>query len=246
MAKLSISEAARRAGVQRSTIYRKAKKGRVSLERGSDGRQQIDESELLRCWPDASRTPQAAPSVQKRNMQQSGTVAEINNLKRELEVLQQQRYRDDTTLDDLRTERDRLLGIIESTTRQLEGMRAKPGFFRRVFGGKASAAALVIAVLLIGGTAWAAQYTIRGAGTKSCGSWTAAKEKDGWARVSYHAWVQGYLTAYSLWVEKGSGPVSAETDNDGALAWVDKYCQANPLNDVADAAQIVITAIKAK
>ena len=82
-------------------------------------------------------------------------------------------------------------------------------------------AALMVAALLIGsGTAWA-DYTMFGYGTKSCGSWTAEKEKDGVDRMLFHSWVDGYVTAYSRWVEAGSGPVQ-ESDMEGAWAWIDE------------------------
>ena len=55
----------------------------------------------------------------------------------------------------------------------------------------------------------------------------------------------GYLTAYSQWVERGSGPVS-KAESAGAWAWIDNYCQDNPLDNVAKAATLLIRAIKAK
>ena len=59
------------------------------------------------------------------------------------------------------------------------------------------------------------------------------------------SWVSGYLTAYSLWVEEGSGPVN-KSQLAGAWAWMDNYCQENPLKHVGEAAEQLIYAIKAK
>ena len=56
----------------------------------------------------------------------------------------------------------------------------------------------------------------------------------------------GYLTAYSRWVERGQGPVSDEPDAAGAWGWIDNYCQKTPLDNVAEAAEQLIFAIKAK
>jgi len=248
MAQITVADAARRAGVQRSTIYRKAKKGGISLERGSDGSQRIDTAELYRVYPNASREPQPASAERQRSMQrihQGGSGAEINQLRRELETSKQRAHDLEGDKTDLRTERDRLISIVESQTRQLEDFRGRPGFFRRVFGGS-SAAALMIAVLLIGGTAWAQyEYKTFGLGIQSCGAWTAAKEEDSAARSRFHNWTNGYLTAVSRWVEYGSGPVN-ETQIEGAWAWIDNYCQKTPLNVVAEAAEALTFAIKAK
>ncbi len=136
-------------------------------------------------------------------------------------------------LDDMKDMKARLTKLESRDTR---------GLLSKLFG--KGTVALLLAVFLIGGTAQAFEYQIFGLGTQSCGSWTAAKEEDGWMRIAYHAWVAGYLTAYSAWEEKGSGPVSDENTVEGALAWVDNYCQVSPLRSVADAAQIVIHAIK--
>ncbi len=110
--------------------------------------------------------------------------------------------------------------------------------------GKGSVAALLLAVFLIGGTAWA-QYTAFGGGSESCGLWTEQKNADNITRLQFTQWLGGYLTAYSQWVEVGSGPVS-DGSHAGPAAWLDNYCQENPLERVADAAVQMIYAIKAK
>jgi hypothetical protein len=130
---------------------------------------------------------------------------------------------------------------------------APAGLLGRMFR-KGSVAAVLLAVFLISGTAWALQpgeYAVFSVTGKSCGHWTAAKEEFSretpdlrWA-IAYSAWVGGYLTAYSLWVEKGSGPVTG-VDHAGAIAWLDNYCQENPLKAVSLAAELLIYAIKAK
>ena len=116
-------------------------------------------------------------------------------------------------------------------------------------------AALLIAVFLISGTAWA-QYTPFGVGLASCEFWTE-KKNEGPAegledmlsrlagRTQMEQWVYGYLTAYSQWVEVGLGPVS-DSEYVGAIAWIDNYCQENPLRLLPYAAAQLIYAIKAK
>ena len=120
--------------------------------------------------------------------------------------------------------------------------RATRSLLGKLFG-KSTMVALLLAVFLISGTAWA-QYTAFGGGRESCGRWTEQKNAARDARVQFEQWLGGYLTAYSFWVEKGSGPVS-NGDHVGALAWLDNYCQENPLKNTATAAEQLIYAIKA-
>lgn len=120
--KLSISEAARRAGVNRTTLHRQIEKGRISKETGDDGKPVIDLSELARVYP-AVVSPQGAQHGVQQQSEQVGTDALLreNNLLRE-------------TVDDLRKERDRLLGVVEQQTRILTDQRPGSGFWGRMFG----------------------------------------------------------------------------------------------------------------
>ena len=125
---------------------------------------------------------------------------------------------------------------------RLIDLEVRPSF-RRLFG-KGTVAALVIAVLLIGGgTAWG--YQAFGVGLESCGAWTTAKEEKSSKQPNYYNWIGGYLTAYNRWVESESGPVS-KTKMRGVAAWIDNYCRDNPLEVVATAAERLIYAIEAK
>ncbi len=62
--KLTQTEAARAAGVSRTSIWRAIKQGQLSTERADDGSMRIDASELLRLYPDADfeRAHERAPS----------------------------------------------------------------------------------------------------------------------------------------------------------------------------------------
>jgi hypothetical protein len=51
---LTIAEAARRAGVDVSTLHRQIKKGVLSASKGPDGKRGIDPSELVRVYPDTA------------------------------------------------------------------------------------------------------------------------------------------------------------------------------------------------
>lgn len=121
--KLSISEAARRAGINRTTLHRRIGKGDISKEIGDDGKPVIDLSELARLYPAAVKGPEQAQHGAQHQSEQfeAGGLLRENNLLRE-------------TVDDLRKERDRLLGVVEQQTRILTDQRPGSGFWGRIFG----------------------------------------------------------------------------------------------------------------
>lgn len=88
--KLSISEAARRAGIQRQTLYRKIKAGAISTVQGDDGQQLIDLSELARIFPSAVATagqPVTGPDSPADSLLQ----AEIRHLRERLDAAERDR-----------------------------------------------------------------------------------------------------------------------------------------------------------
>lgn len=119
--KLSISEAARRAGVNRTTLHRRIEKGDISKEIGSDGKPVIDLSELARLYPSVVK-PEQAQQEKQHPVEQIATDALLreNNLLRE-------------TVDDLRKERDRLIGVVETQTRLISDQRPQRGGFLGLF-----------------------------------------------------------------------------------------------------------------
>lgn len=73
---LSVSEAARRVGVSRPTLYKMRDKGKISMTIGSDGKPGIDPSELYRVFPNTvsklskvtkDDMPETAPSTEKEH-----------------------------------------------------------------------------------------------------------------------------------------------------------------------------------
>ena len=88
--RLSISEAARRAGIQRQTLYRRIKSGAISTVQGEDGQPQIDLSELARVFPAVIATatqPVTAPDNQADSLLQQ----EIRHLRERLDVAERDR-----------------------------------------------------------------------------------------------------------------------------------------------------------
>ncbi|USU21332.1 hypothetical protein [Paraburkholderia fungorum] len=72
--------------------------------------------------------------------------------------------------------------------------------------------------------------TVRGA--PSCGTWVKDRLSDDWPQLTDKEWLIGYLSGVAI---TGRKDFLKGTDNDSLSLWVDNYCHANPLNDVADA-----------
>lgn len=88
--RLSISEAARRAGIQRQTLYRKIKAGAISTVQDGDGQPQIDLSELARVFPAAIAAP-ASSVTAPDNQADSLLQQEIRHLRERLDVAERDR-----------------------------------------------------------------------------------------------------------------------------------------------------------
>ena len=133
MALLSISEAARRAGVDRSTIQRAIKAGRVSATRDSQGRRCVDAAELGRVYgavpQHAAGTPEAPQQADMVEVLQD-QVEELRQDKvRLLALLEREQGRADTLTDQVEALRDQV--------RLLEGPRGEPerrSWWRRLVG----------------------------------------------------------------------------------------------------------------
>ncbi|MFA7280909.1 MAG: hypothetical protein WC100_12505 [Sterolibacterium sp.] len=70
-------------------------------------------------------------------------------------------------------------------------------------------------------------------GSPSCGEWVAHREKSDTLALGNAYWLQGFMAGLSA----GSGKdFLAGTDSSAFNGWMDKYCQANPLRDLASGA----------
>jgi len=86
MALVNISEAARLAGKNRTTIYKYINNGKLSIIVDGDNNKKIDISELLRVFPNI-KINGSQQHVNVENKQ--STTDKINNLKTEIKYLQQ-------------------------------------------------------------------------------------------------------------------------------------------------------------
>ena len=83
------------------------------------------------------------------------------------------------------------------------------------------------------------KYTIYGGGSVGCSQWTRSRKiKDSLSERDQH-WVAGYVTAYNRWVSKERSIFPEQIPNK-LYEMIDRYCEENPLQSVAGAAESVI------
>jgi len=111
--KVSISEAARRAGVRRSTIYRKLDAGKLSKETGEDGQPLIDLSELARIYPRAVTARPDTHATPENKAETAALQREIALLRELVDGLKQDKERLTDALDREQEERRRVQALYE-------------------------------------------------------------------------------------------------------------------------------------
>jgi hypothetical protein len=132
MVTLTQAQAARAAGVSRTSIWRAMKDGRISASRADDGSMQVDASELLRVYPKAdlehavTRSRTAARNSEHRSGdgESSGEISALKSLVDELRAdksrLQTQL---DATLTTTAEERMKFLEMLATKDRLLTDQR---------------------------------------------------------------------------------------------------------------------------
>ena len=92
--------------------------------------------------------------------------------------------------------------------------------------------ALVLATLIPGvSTSAPRTFEILGAGASSCGTWTQDRHDNQWGEDL--EWVLGFMSAYNDYAS-ADHQMTKGTDSAGVAAWMDNYCQAHPLDTIAD------------
>jgi hypothetical protein len=102
---------------------------------------------------------------------------------------------------------------------------------------------LVLAILGAATAAKAGSPMIIGAGTLSCGQWLTDRQGLHSAQ-DIEAWITGYLSGFGVYVLHGD--ITRGSDNGPLFGWIDDYCHAHPLDDVAVATDHLIDALKAR
>ncbi len=103
-----------------------------------------------------------------------------------------------------------------------------------------------IAGLVVGGVLGGActvldalgSYTVYGVGSQTCGAWVQDinKRPDNYI---FHAWVAGFVSGVG-----SMGESLKETQAAAMELFVTNYCNAHPLDDVADASAALVMALK--
>lgn len=149
MAKLNMSEAARAAGITRATLYRHIDKGKLSKEEDSDGNPVIDMSEMLRVYPKLNtnyKRDTANDSASKpvfysgQNTGGTGLLQlRLEQAERERDTERERREQAEVRERETKEEVQRLIGVIETQSRQLVAPREEamtPPLARRRFWGR--------------------------------------------------------------------------------------------------------------
>jgi hypothetical protein len=112
---LSISDAAKKAGIARSTLYKMRDSGKISLSKDSDGVLGIELSELCRVFPDSLKT-KAEPKETAGD--RNSKALEIENMYLKEKV---KRLEDDLTEEKMRSQErvDTLLSVTREQSKQL-------------------------------------------------------------------------------------------------------------------------------
>jgi len=86
--------------------------------------------------------------------------------------------------------------------------------------------------------------TVRG--LPSCGTWVkdrTERDKDLFSSAMDETWVLGYLSGLNLYEPRDLlHPIDANSIN----LWMDNFCNSNPLKDVADGAEALISELRKK
>jgi predicted site-specific integrase-resolvase len=107
--KLYVAQIPKHFKVSRGTLYRDIRKGRISAETNDKGRTLVDLSELERVYQPRQKgdVSQAASPAHYESVHGNST------LRREVELLRERLAENAIVIDDLRSERDRLISLIE-------------------------------------------------------------------------------------------------------------------------------------
>lgn len=128
---LSLRNAAKEAGVSKSTILRAIQSGRLSAARLDDGGYDIDPAELFRVY-EPGKAERSAPEDKGQDAP-AGPDPQLALLQEQLNGLREILRRADDTAAELREDRDKWRSMAESQQRLLTDNRPK-GWWQRLTG----------------------------------------------------------------------------------------------------------------
>jgi hypothetical protein len=100
------------------------------------------------------------------------------------------------------------------------------------------AAALAVVLMTASVGAKARDVAIIGAGSDSCGTWTAQRQNT--QGPSNRQWILGFISGAAFYGEGNIDPLN-ERDAQAVWAWVDNWCQNNPLEPMVMAGKGIVT-----
>jgi hypothetical protein len=97
-------------------------------------------------------------------------------------------------------------------------------------------AAVAVVVLMTGS---GKAYQIVGPGVSSCATWTADRRSDSDMADLDLSWILGFLSGVGYVAAPDQDPLHG-LDRAAVPAWVDRYCEAHPLDAIATAAEVFV------
>ena len=150
MAKLNLTEAAKAAGIGRTTLYNHIKQGKISCEVNEKDKKVIDVTELIRVYGELQKPETLPEHSDERQSEHGGTVETP-----EIVQVMQDRVRDlEERVEELKQDKRDLLTILKQQTlllpagtdeksagedtekRNTKKNSRKKGFWGKLFGGK--------------------------------------------------------------------------------------------------------------
>jgi hypothetical protein len=99
---------------------------------------------------------------------------------------------------------------------------------------------VTLAIALPEGSVGQQIYAGIGAGTSTCGSWSANRRSKSQLWYSQGNWVLGFLSGVGfIGIQNGYNPLHG-LDAGAVSSWLDNYCQAHPLEPLAAAAEALV------
>lgn len=132
---LSLRNAAKEAGVSKSTILRAIQSGRLSAARLEDGGYDIDPAELFRVY-EPGKAERSAPEAKGQDAPAGPDLVlqeQLNSLRELLRRADEDKAEMRQEREDLKQDRDKWRSMAESQQRQLTDNRPK-GFWQRLTG----------------------------------------------------------------------------------------------------------------
>jgi excisionase family DNA binding protein len=121
----TLGQAAKATGLSKPTISEAISKGRISAQKDESGRYQIDPAELHRVYPPLASLVSKEES-QTEHFRTHDLTAKIMVLEAQVQALGELKDQIAAERDDLRTERDRLLSVIEEQAGSVKQLTHQP------------------------------------------------------------------------------------------------------------------------